>query len=197
MKNIFVGAIEAPSLAIPVLHLGVMATALSLGVVIWQLSFHIAFAGERNSIIGHLVHAVGDTALLLPLALFVIVMGLKFSDRIGLNSDSWHGVVGSASIISILFVLGAVPGVSIHGNSHVFVDRIIEGSSQSSSVDSDDRMGEDMKATEMSLSEAGLHGFHDGAISQIIVLPMSILGVLLLSKSGNLANGARRRKRRE
>ena len=58
-------------------------------------------------------------------------------------------------------------------------------------------MGEGMKATEMSLSEASLHGFHDGAISQIIVLPMTILGVLLLSKSGNLANGARRRKPRE
>lgn len=165
--------------------------------MIWQLSFHIAFAGERNSVIGHFIHAVGDTALLLPLALFVIVIGLKFSARIRLNNNSWHGAVGSASIISILFVLGAAPGVSIHGYSHGYADRIIEGFSESRSVNLDDSVEVDLMTMEMSLSVAGLHGFHDVAISQIIVLPMTILGVLLLSKSGNLANGVRRREPRE
>ncbi len=61
----------------------------------------------------------------------------------------------------------------------------------------DESVEVDLLATESHLSEAGFHGLHDAAVSQIIVLPMTILGVLLLSKSGNLANGDRRRESRE
>lgn len=183
------------TLPIRVFHLGIMATALSLGVVIWQLSFHVAFAGERNSLNGHFIHAVGDTALLLPLALFVIVIGLIISVRLGLDHGNWRGIVGSASIISVLFFFGAIPGVSIHMFSHGNVGRIVEGFSESPSVNSDDSLVVDLPALKSSLSEDALHGFHDAAVSQLIVFPITILGVLLLSKSGNLANGARRRYR--
>ncbi len=133
MKNILVSVSGALSLPISVFHLGIMATALSSSVVIWQLSFHVAFTSELKSMsmFGHFIHVVGDTALLLPLALFVIVVGLIFSARLGLASGSWHGIVGSASIIPILFFLGAVPGVSVHGYSHGYADRIVKGFSES------------------------------------------------------------------
>ena len=184
------------TLPIRALHLGMMATALSLGVVIWQLTFHVAFAGERNSILGHFIHAVGDTALLLPLALFVTVFGLIIGARFGLDIGNWRGLAGSASVISVLFFFGAIPGVSVHGFSQESADRIVEGFSETSPVTLEENSDEELHATKSDLSEASLQGFHDAAASQIVVLAMMILGPFLLSKSGNLPNGARRREPR-
>ncbi len=179
-------------LPIRVFHLVIMATAISSGIVILQLSIHVASLGLDNSLLGHFIHALADTALLLPLALFVIVIGLVISARTGMDIGNWQGIIGSASVISVLFFFGAIPGVSIHGFSHNSADRIVEGFSNSQSVNLDDRAKVEMR----SLSETGFHGFHDAAVSQIVVLPMTILALLLVSKSGNLANGASRQEPR-
>lgn len=179
------------SLPIRVLHLGIMATALSTGVVIWQLFLHVVFAGESDSIVGYFVHALADTALLFPLSLFAIAVGLKFSGRLGFEFRSWHGIVGSASMVSVLLFLGAVPGVSIHGYSHGVADQIVEGFSESPSVNPDENMEAATLITKSNMSATPFHGIHDAAVSQIVVLPMMILGLFLLSKSGNLTNFAR------
>ena len=197
MKNTLARAIGALSPQVQVPHLVLLAVALSLSVVIWQLMFHVAFVGERNTLSGHLVHVLGDTALLFPLAVIVIVVGLQVSSRLGLDFSNWSGIVSSASIISVIFVIGAVPGVSIHGNTHLIAERIVESQSDSPSVSMGDSMLENLHADDNGFMEAGRHGFHDAAISHLIVLPITIWGLLLLSNRGNLSNDKRRQAQRE
>lgn len=167
-----------------------VTVAFALGVVIWAHFFHAYFLGQSDTLSGHLLHVGRDTVAMFPVALLVFAIGLRAARRLGMARNSWHGLLGSAAVVAIVFALFMVPGVNLHDVSHLITDRSVEGAGPMESAEAAEHT--DDHGHEGGLEDKALHGVQDGSVSLVVALPLVLLSVFLLTRRGDIR---RRRKK--
>ena len=184
MKKTAWSSVRSPSLP-SWKDLTLVTAAFALGVVLWGHFFHAYFLGQGDTLPGHLLHIGRDTLLMFPMALLVFAIGLKVARSMGMVRSSWHGLIGSASLVAIVFILFMVPGVGLHDASHLItdnsMDNSVEGAGPMSSAEATDHAEDDHSVGE-SLRDEASHGLQDGSVSLVAALPLALLSLFLLAR---------------
>jgi DNA-binding beta-propeller fold protein YncE len=149
-----------------------LASLVAFGTVAWEHLLHVSVLSPGDRLAAHLIHALRDGFLALPLALVAVIGGLALAQRVGLRQHRLPHLLGRATLIALGFALLLVPSVALHER----IDRALM------------EQGQVALAVAVLEGHGGLgglllHGVRDALGGLVIAWPLSILGVLLLAGS--------------
>ncbi|RME44148.1 MAG: hypothetical protein D6791_13805, partial [Chloroflexi bacterium] len=158
-----------------VTNLVLLAAALALGVAAWERLFYTyGLTATSDNLIGHLTGIGRDAMLAFPLALLALAGALTFVRRLGMSRSSWHGLLGSAAMVSIVWMFLAVPALSLHNLTQKLADTGL-APAQGATPTANNWWG-----SFESLAGLLQHGVRDTLVAQAVVLPLTVLLLVLL-----------------
>jgi manganese oxidase len=162
-----------------------LALLLVFGATAWEHVIHTFALGEVDSLSGHLSHILRDGMLALPLGLLAVWAGASLAARVWPASADGRRRLVVAAITAVLYGMLMVPSVGVHQQLDSHGAGVLAGGHASHLA-----AGGGLEAAN-SIGGLALHGLRDAAISQVVALPLLLVGLALLTGS----TGARRRIR--
>jgi DNA-binding beta-propeller fold protein YncE len=135
-----------------------LTTLLAFCVVAWQHAIHAVVLGHGDTLSGHLVHALRDSALAWPLAFVAVWLGRGTARQLGVPSGRVGRALIPALLVSTAFALLLIPAVAAHG----LLDAALAGGAAWAAALREAR----------DVPHVALHGVVDAAIGFVAALPL-------------------------
>jgi manganese oxidase len=157
---------------------------LVFGATAWEHVIHTFVLGEVDTLSGHLTHILRDGMLALPLSLLAVWVGASLAARVWPAATGGQRRLVVAAITAVLYGMLMVPSVGVHQQLDSHGAGALAGGHAAHQATG---------GLEAAQSTGGLalHGLRDAAVSQVVALPLLLVGLALLAGS----TGARRRIR--
>lgn len=159
-----------------------LALLLVFGATAWEHVVHTFVLGEVDTLSGHLTHILRDGMLALPLGLLAVWVGAALAARVWPASRGGQRRLVVAAITAVLYGMLMVPSVGVHQQ--------LDGAGVLAGGHAAHQAAGGLEAAQ-GIGGLALHGLRDAAVSQVVALPLLLVGLALLAGS----TGARRRIR--
>ncbi|HEV7671865.1 MAG TPA: hypothetical protein VGS22_25365 [Thermoanaerobaculia bacterium] len=94
---------------------------MSSAVVVWEYLLGAVLNSVDWNLPGVAAHMALDLAMILPLAWLVVAAGRRLARRFGMGLDEWSGLLGTAGLIALLFVVLMIPVVAGRDQAHEWI----------------------------------------------------------------------------